>query len=407
MNVKIGRDDLIHQFLILCAAWTSFLKMALGEAMHDGLAVISILFGLTLSAYAVCRLHIPRIIYMIWIVFILSGALNIVIVGNLYISVFISMMFSYFPIALNLVYAKRLNCSFWKISYIVAGIYMAYRMIHSPDGILLFENLSKNNLSVLLLAWLVIYAIVLEKNGRELPLWPVFLYAVCCVIAVGRAGVFTACLIAGCFWIYHFFYRTHHGFRVHARFLTGFLGIVAGILMLLYVGDWIIQKVFSRFMQIGFHGSEDRMDMVLDYFAKWNSFKAVIFGADRSQIASIVMRSGNPHNSYVFAHMYFGMTGFLFLIIGGVFIIRFLYQKKHFSMMILAAGYFLRIFTDAVFPGSFGGDTAYWIFLFFMIQQNRQGSRDCSQQGIEGKERRKDEVLQKMCYAGYKAGDYI
>ena len=70
-------------------------------------------------------------------------------------------------------------------------------------------------------------------------------------------------------------------------------------------------------------------------------------------------------------HMYFGMPGFLILIAGGFFIIRFLYRKKQFDMLILALGYFLRILTDSVFPGSFGGDTEFWIFLFYMIQKDK------------------------------------
>ena len=162
-----GKNALFHQLLIFCAAWTSFMKMAAGEKMHDGLAVISILFGILLILYAVCRLQIPQAVYLIWIIFALSGMLNIIAVGNLYWSVFMSMLFSYIPIALNLVYAPRLDCSFWKANYLAAGIYMLYRMITSPDGVVLFGNLSRNNLSVLLLAWLVIYALALKKAGMK------------------------------------------------------------------------------------------------------------------------------------------------------------------------------------------------------------------------------------------------
>ncbi len=366
-----GKNALFHQLLIFCAAWTSFMKMAAGEKMHDGLAVISILFGILLILYAVCRLQIPQAVYLIWIIFALSGMLNIIAVGNLYWSVFMSMLFSYIPIALNLVYAPRLDCSFWKANYLAAGIYMLYRMITSPDGVVLFGNLSRNNLSVLLLAWLVIYALALKKSRHEIPLWTVLFYAACCIVAVGRFGIFTACLMAAGFWMFHFFYQTHHGLWVQKKFLFGMLGIVAGLLLFACMKNLLIRKIFARFAEMGFAGSSDRIGMVMDYFHKWNSISAVLLGADRTQIPSIVLRSGNPHNSYIFMHMYFGMPGFLILIAGGFFIIRFLYRKKQFDMLILALGYFLRILTDSVFPGSFGGDTAFWIFLFYMIQKDK------------------------------------
>ena len=371
MNIKINKKSFIHQTLILIAAWSSFIKMAVNEQIHDILAVISVAFGCILFVYAACKLKIPQKIFIIWIIFVLFGFINIIFVGNLYITLFASIMLSYFPISLNLAYAPKLHLNLWKINYIIVGLYLIYRMANSPDGILLFHNLSRNNLSVLLLAWLIIYAVASKKNNREIPLWSISFYCFCCIFAVGRFGIFVASIIFLEFWIYGYFYKSHHKLRVQPRFFIGVSGVILAILIFYNFRRLLLGKVFSRFAEIGFTGIEDRLGMSIDYFREWNTLKSIILGADRTNIPSIVIRSGNPHNSYVFSHMYFGIIGLSFLVFGAVITTIYFYKTKQFEMMILAFGYFLRIFSDSVYPGSFGGDVAYWLFIFFVLWHSR------------------------------------
>lgn len=366
----------IYEITIAFALWTAFLKMAF-TGLHDALAAISAVVGISLFVRALSGLKAPRAAYALWIIVLISGTLNFLLVGNIHLSVFISILFSYFPIALCIVYEKELNPYFWMLNYLAAGVYLLFKMLTS-DGVFLFETFSRNNLSILLMAWLIIYVASLERAKREVPMWALYFYFACCVVAIGRGGILSSGLILALSYLrYHFKNGgiSRRGQNV-GRAAVGVALILICALVAYFKSEWILEHLFSHFIDRNrFANNDSRLMMIKEYFHAIREAKDVLLGADKNKAPIIAEYSGNPHNSYVFAHMRLGLPGFLLLVAGGIFSAFQLFRTKRYALCIMSLGYFLRIFTDALFPGTLGGDVSFWIIVFSAMKEP-EGNRN-------------------------------
>lgn len=259
----------------------------------------------------------------------------------------------YLPISIFLLKTEKVNRILWYALSLIIFAITFNAWMHSPNKYILFSTMSRNYVSVFALFSLGLLNLVFEKDDKELPILFAIINFAVCISAIGRGGILEGAIVLilfGAKWIFN------KGEKRSKKRVMKILAVtVALIIMSIIVCanlEYIKMTYFGRFFGAETSATSSslyRMDILSNYLdACKNSFRVLFFGENAADFFSV---NANLHNSYFQLHSQFGLAGILFIIIGSINSIRFLYKNKLWSSAIIFIGILIRAATDWCFPG--------------------------------------------------------
>ena len=199
----------------------------------------------------------------------------------------------------------KLNYNFYKwvlvfaISYFFVLVYLG----EDPNNVF---NVSRNFVSIFLLIIFGLHLISSIQNNKQPSLLLLFACFLISIWAVGRGGILTFAFLV-------VLYPLVVKYKLKYRLFIIVLYVFGSLYVFNLYSDYILKIGFERFQSMGLQDS--RTDINQDYISKsTNSLSNVLFGSPLLDIPSIAEVEGNPHNSFIRLHVYYGLFGFIFVI---------------------------------------------------------------------------------------------
>lgn len=348
--------DWLPEFICLMTLYFSFLKYA--GHMGKLADYLSLVFSLFLWFYLAFSGLFKKKEWILVIIFALV-TLFFFIGGKGKIRMF----FCFLPVALFLLKKETLKSVLWIAIPLAIVLDLLIAWLNSPDKVVLYTNITRNYVSVFLLYALAIYIIYLERNSKRINLIYIIFAWLFSVSAIGRGGILTFSAVLGLFVIQRFFLNEKkEGVWKYIKILILFIAVYVLLIFVAINLEHIIQTYFYRFFNGEGLTSTARVNFIENYFKQCSdSLVALFFGGNPEEASNIV---NNLHNSYLQFHSEFGLIGFVFLIVGCIYSVFYLYKNRKWQYLIVFIGILIRSLTDWCFPG-FPLDFALLFFIFY------------------------------------------
>lgn len=274
--------------------------------------------------------------------------INITLVGNLtYIKFFIevaSVLFAF--IICNRIVPQYLLFVMYLNILIIVYHFLLYGVNQQ-----VFVDCSNNYVSVILLAPIVIYYTLLERDNQNIPIFPACLVWLMSILGGGRGG-FLSCsvLFWGLVFLKYFSVIRSKAQRVLLLIvvLLSFLPLVFSVIPY-FSRNFSDYRIVSQFTDKGMESSA-RIIMWAEYTTKSvRNRKNLVLGTKLTSIASAKQYEGNLHNSFLLIHAYLGMGGLLFVVYWLVKSALFSIRTKKWVYLLCLVSFSLRGMTDHVF----------------------------------------------------------
>lgn len=220
-------------------------------------------------------------------------------------------------------------------------------------------NISRNFISVVLLWGVSFHIISSYKNDKKPSIIIIILSLIVSIWATGRGGiiVFSVLLV-----FFPFVIETSKFYK--------FLIIVLVVALATYAFNNFYDLLFD-FGLGRFEGMElesDRSSINGDYINNiLMSFYDFTFGANLMEIPSIIEVDGNPHNSFIRLHVYYGIFGVVLIMSLLSYTVYRLFVTKKYLYLLLLIVLLLRSYVDSTaFHGPF--DPFIYFFIFSCIK---------------------------------------
>lgn len=263
---------------------------------------------------------------------------------------------------------SRFFWSFTLLLYFVA--YARWELVDPFEG--LIPGTSTNGLPAYLIVVSVAYSIAIYLRYGRLPVVSGVAVLGIAMIGLGRSSMIISALIL-------LFYFLANALIINERKMSGlaYLVFVAFVVVILglysgvtfdVVEDAIQQSKFSAGVV-----DEHRAIMIDDYINKIDAW-SLLFGTDYSGTSIVQSYGGNPHNSFIRLHSFYGIVG-LFVILSPVYFLiasRYPFKSK-FIVLVLISLVLIRSGTEPIlFPTPL--DLFYWLyfFMFFRFGDGRE-----------------------------------
>lgn len=203
---------------------------------------------------------------------------------------------------------QSLEIVFWLAVIAIAGGLYLYWDAPEPLGEII-PGSSTNGLPSYLIVLQVALAISVVIEVGALPVLPAIATFVIAVFGLGRGSILVAALILAFTCIFNIFFgRGPWSGKIFRRWMMVWLGatfIVCGYLW--QAGIFNLHPVEAKWAAMGL-SDPHRATMLSDYVSKLNGW-SVLFGTDYSGTSIDALYGGNPHNSYIRLHSYYGIVG--------------------------------------------------------------------------------------------------
>lgn len=215
--------------------------------------------------------------------------------------------FSSFPLKMV---RKTLEIVFWiAVVAIVCELYLHWGA-QEPLGDII-PGSSTNGIPSYLIALQVALAIAVVMEVEFLPVAPAIATFVIAMFGLGRGSIVVAALILTSTVTFNFFFgrgpwRSKLFRNLMSVWLSGSL-VIFGYLWQAGAIEWHVVETKLAVMGLS---DPARSGMLSDYMNKLDGW-SVLFGADYSGTSIESLYEGNPHNSYIRLHSYFGIIGLI------------------------------------------------------------------------------------------------
>jgi hypothetical protein len=266
---------------------------------------------------------------------------------------------SYIGLALIPLYIK-LSYKFYKWVLVFAITYFFALMYLDTDPNDVF-NVSRNFVSIFLLIIFGLHLISSIQNNEQPSLLLLFACFLISIWAVGRGGILTFSFLV-------ILYPLVVKLKLKYRLIILVLYVLGSLYVFNFYSDYILKIGFERFQSMGIQDS--RTDINQDYINKSiNSFSNFLFGSPLKDIPSIAEVEGNPHNSFIRLHVYYGLFGFIFVIFILVSTAIKLLINMQYLLLYFTIALLIRSATDsAAFHGAL--DPLIFFSVFFAFKDN-------------------------------------
>jgi hypothetical protein len=355
--LTIAKLKFIGIFPLLYCAFI-FLKFYIGSEfliVNNIVAFLFILFSFGTTLYFLYKLKYRSFIFIFILIFLISSIITLLFSSNYRMQDLI-LIFSYIGIGIMPIF-HRLNHFIYKIFAFLFIAYFLYLISNNVDANEVF-NASRNFISIFLLI-LVGYHIISSYQNQ---VSPSFLLIVLCFVisiwSVGRGGILTFAFLT-------VFYPFVTKMKIRNRLVFLILFSVALYYVFYFYGEYIFSIGFARFQSMGIQDS--RTDINAEYISvSLTKIQNLMFGSPFGDVISIRDVEGNPHNSFIRLHVYFGIIGVILFFSTFILSLIRLLKMRAYLLVYLFFALLLRAFTDsAAFHGVF--DPLIYYLLFYPL----------------------------------------
>lgn len=289
-------------------------------------------------------------------VILISMFLNLGFVENLAFLDIIREITIYFSLGLA-IYILDLNRKFSLYLFYVIAAIMAYGVIRMGNEFM--EKSSVNYVSVILIIALLPYFKSFMSKSERPSMVPVVICALICIISIGRGGILMGLsLLLGLSIVSIFVYKTSSKWN-----LIFYLVPAIFIVYLVVFTSYFDEYLWRFFMDDGGFQDGARETIMETYFGLLNQNENLLFGVHISSVSTFVHYLNNLHNSYLMLHANMGLLGVILLMAFSIKGMIVLYKKREYDMLVFFLAFFLRSFTDWVFPLQMGSVLLYYLAL--------------------------------------------
>lgn len=367
LPVRYNATKLFFTSLFLLYFTLSFISM-IGQfiAYDEKIFICSLLglFALILSSTRIRREDVPIIKFVVLLVasFLVSSFL----VGRAKGAVGVPFLFivSGTGIAMILLRGYVYSWGGYILFYSLAVYFLSF-MLSGVSADFVFANVSRNNISVVLLyASISLYIMLSMENKKKIDLKPAIITFIISIWAIGRSGIVSSfALLLGLIFV---------KFHVKKKYI-----VVICLLIALLVYAFIQSGIFNYFAYSGnaiqhatismMREESERGAIWTNYYDNLDLFR-IICGVNvaEDQWAAGEILAYNYHNSFIFLHAQTGLMGLITMALIIFSISKFYRINQVFLILLLAL--ILRSFTDMViFFGRF--DFIPFFFIFYFLKR--------------------------------------
>ena len=316
------------------------------DELYSNLRIPIIISGLILTFYNMYYFYIRRYIIYVFLLLFCFGIINVFFVGNInFYSLIMDCIIS-LSVAVFLL-QNKLSGGLWKI-YIFISIIVLEIIWFNSNGYQLFEQTSRNYISIFLIFYYFLYNIILERNGfNEGSVVLLGIIFILSVDGAGRGGI----IATGFMFIALLLYRLFRLWKYNKFYLiiSCILTILVCILIFNNI-DYITDNYFSRFISdnTASRSDEERLSILDLYLQSNDNIFNIIFGSAFKDISFLYVT--NMHNSYLQLHAYYGVIVLVLLFIGLIRSSIILFNERKIGSMVILLGVIIRAATDHTFP---------------------------------------------------------
>lgn len=215
---------------------------------------------------------------------------------------------------------QSLEIVFWFAVIAIAGGLYLYWDAPEPLGEII-PGSSTNGLPSYLIVLQVALAIAVVIEVGYLPVLPAIATFVIAVLGLGRGSIVVAALILAFTCIFNvFFGQGLWSSKIFRRWIIVWLSgafIFCGYLW--QAGIFNLQPIEAKWAAMGL-SDPHRASMLDDYMGKLDGW-SVLFGTDYFGTSIDALYGGNPHNSYIRLHSYYGIVGLCLVLLSPLVIL--------------------------------------------------------------------------------------
>lgn len=236
------------------------------------------------------------------------------------------------------------------------------RSIYDNVQLELIFSVSQNFISIIMLVCLGIYFINQKNINSSISLPVLFLPYPFVFLAAGRSGIIAFLILL--------FLKI----ATLKKYILYFIAAFIPLLIYFFNSDslyFLSESLFSRFHLMSGE-DEPRLGVLLSYTERLqNSFYDLLFGVDLRGLDVVNELEGNPHNSFISLHSYFGLVPMLFVVYFALSSSTKLFLSKEFPLLLLLISIIVRSSTDiALFYGAL--DPIFFAIYFTVINKKEK-----------------------------------
>ena len=351
---NVSEDFILKPALPIFVLLIFFRFLVESRAVSICLSAVFIVYGVFLLFYTLPDFKKRSLAIYYLSTLVVLGVLQVLVGGN-YLYQGIPQFVAYAGYASSMVNYK-MNPRFFEIHFYMYASVFIFLMIRgvNPEDVF---SVSRNMISVFVLMTLSVYYISCHQNRLCPSLFVPLLGFVIALWGVGRSGIGSLLII----------------FLATVTFSGKFFLKKISVLFIMIISFFFIFNLveldlssflvgIERFERLGVDDIRGEINRayISDAFA---SVYSLFFGVPLNSIKEIIEMNGNPHSSYIWLHVNFGLIGFLITILVVFFtIINLLLSKFYILLSIFIVVLFRSAFDITAFYGPLDVIILYFIF---------------------------------------------
>ncbi|MFW7343408.1 hypothetical protein V0R37_17930 [Pollutimonas sp. H1-120] len=238
----------------------------------------------------------------------------------------------------------------------------------------IFPGVSTNGLPSYLIVLQIAYSITYYLKHNRLPLWPTVATLVVAIFGLGRGSI----IIAGLILFSSIFLNALVTESKSERRIFLAIGLAASPVAIFALFTYYTEII--AYFDLAIEGSkfsggiidEHRARMMTDYLHKIDVY-TLIFGANYNGTSIAAIYGGNPHNSFIRLHSFYGLAGFMLVFLSLVLIVASTKRLKHKTITLLFIIFsLLRAVTEPIFfPSPLDFFYILYLVVFFNFAERR------------------------------------
>ncbi len=341
---------ILGYWLLMLVNYTAGIPYALYTGLIVLISMVSFLLLFMKNKSHAERMETEKEIFLLVIVTCL-GWLSCLYNQNLSYHTYIYMIFSSGSLAMLMKHFK-LNSVIMTFLFSIYSMYFIYDYYVHGNFNYVFDaiNVSRNYISVFLLALLLLVFLSYNYERKFRYLVYALIAQIFCSMALGRGGILSL-FVLNMLLICLVFEKTENN---RIKIFIYFIFILFSIVMMqIFTNLDLLTFVLGKFKNAAGFVEAGRAGMISEYVSDFSDVCNFLFGSS--------IQGRNMHNTYIMYHSRFGILGLglvLFFSVRAV-IITWITDRKILTAVIIAV--MLRIFTDAVFSISVFDSILYYI----------------------------------------------
>lgn len=362
--------DYLTGLLLICIYLQNY-----NEFLEKILYIPTIIIGIFILMFELSAFGISKKIYVVSCEVLILALINIIFVKNINITFLVKFSCEYLPVALWLLYGKRINNKYWFFISVFITLATVASWLTSYDNYSIMNGLSRNYVSIFLLVSVFIITLIFENKGKNVPIYVPIAYMGFSILAIGRMGILASLLYCV---LFSFVYIKRS--EKYTRFKIIILLIILILLLMMFVlkYDVFVNKLFSRFFDsTALNSNDGRLRLYLLYLEKmFHNPCYFVLGVKISEITKeLNFIQGNLHSSFLQVHASMGIFGLL----GIVYYLKksflYLFKVKNYYEIIYLIVFLFRISTDYSLCG-FITDIILIYYVLMPIAKRKQNVRN-------------------------------